>query len=141
MKPEYISCPLKTAVKLCGSTNIFPVPLTDSDKLNYAAHFIDLGMNLKELMEHLSCLCWKPSTGVLQSQLINLAGKISSLSEQKTTDKAGNIRKVATLELIDGTNSLVEIAVWDKAYASLIDIPVGTGITIVGCSATSGKRR
>jgi hypothetical protein len=50
--------------------------------------------------------------------------------------KAGKTRQVASLEIADGTQTLVEIAVWDNAYGLLENIPVGEGITIIGLTAT-----
>ncbi len=74
-------------------------------------------------------------SGPRQTQLLNLRGKVRSFAPTKTVSVAGRQREVSSLELVDGTHSLVEVHVWGEANRLVQEVNVGDGITIVGCSA------
>jgi hypothetical protein len=53
--------------------------------------------------------------------------------------KAGRTLLVATLELVDDTDGKIEVNVWDEAFAFVKGIPIGEGVTFIGCTATREK--
>ncbi len=72
----------------------------------------------------------------IETQLLNMCGKIVSMSAQKSVTKGGRTNTVANLELLDDSGGEIEIAVWNDAYDFVKDIPCGEGVTFVGCTAT-----
>ena len=139
MKAEYMSTPLKRALLLTNPATVVAVPLTATDMLKDVANHVDVGMNLTNVLARLNKMCW-PQTQTLsgptrQTQLLNLTGKVKSLSSVKQVIVAGRTRKVSAMELVDQEASLVEVHVWDDAHEQLEGVNEGEGITIIGCSA------
>lgn len=144
MKAEYISTPLKRAVLMTKPTVITAIPPTELHKQKHPANHVDLGLTLQEVMKALDSMSWTGShaaasgTAVKSTQLMNVCGKILSFEPEKSIIGGGQQRKVAALFLVDDTNATVEIHVWDAAITAVRDIPVGHGVTIIGCTATRG---
>ena len=139
MKAEYISTPIKKALLLTNPATVTAVPLTDTAKLKDVADHVDVGMSLTNVLGRLNKMCWPQtqtlSGGTRQTQLLNLCGKVNSISSAKQVIVAGRTRKVSAIELADQEASLVEVHVWDEAHEQLQGVKDGEGITIVGCSA------
>ena len=139
MKAEYISTPIKKALLLTNPATVTAVPLTDTAKLKDVADHVDVGMSLTNVLGRLNKMCWPQtqtlSGGTRQTQLLNLCGKVNSISSAKQVIVAGRTRKVSAMELADQEASLVEVHVWDEAHEQLEGVNEGEGITIVGCSA------
>ena len=139
MKAEYISTPIKKALLLTNPATVTAVPLTDTAKLKDVADHVDVGMSLTNVLGRLNKMCWPQtqtlSGGTRQTQLLNLCGKVNSISSAKQVIVAGRTRKVSAIELADQEASLVEVHVWDEAHEQLQGVKDGDGITIVGCSA------
>ena len=139
MKAEYISTPIKKALLLTNPATVTAVPLTDTAKLKDVADHVDVGMSLTNVLGRLNKMCWPQtqtlSGGTRQTQLLNLCGKVNSISSAKQVIVAGRTRKVSAIELADQEASLVEVHVWDEAHEQLEGVNEGEGITIVGCSA------
>ena len=139
MKAEYISTPIKKALLLTNPATVTAVPLTDTAKLKDVADHVDVGMSLTNVLGRLNKMCWPQtqtlSGGTRQTQLLNLCGKVNSISSAKQVIVAGRTRKVSAIELADQEASLVEVHVWDEAHEQLEGVDEGEGITIVGCSA------
>ena len=139
MKAEYISTPIKKALLLTNPATVTAVPLTDTDTLKDVADHVDVGMSLTNVLGRLNKMCWPQtqtlSGGTRQTQLLNLCGKVNSISSAKQVIVAGRTRKVSAIELADQEASLVEVHVWDEAHEQLQGVNDGEGITIVGCSA------
>ena len=139
MKPEYISTPIKRALLLTKHTKLQEVPPTNLQTLKDVATHVDVGMTLRQVLEHLQKMSWAQtqtlSGGGRQPKLLNLTGKVQTLSEPKTVMGAGRQRKVSAMELVDQEGSVVEVHVWDEAHEHIKSVTVGEGITIIGCSA------
>ena len=139
MKAEYISTPIKKALLLTNPATVTAVPLTDTAKLKDVADHVDVGMSLTNVLGRLNKMYWPQtqtlSGGTRQTQLLNLCGKVNSISSAKQVIVAGRTRKVSAIELADQEASLVEVHVWDEAHEQLEGVNEGEGITIVGCSA------
>ena len=142
MKSEYMSTPLKRAVLLSAPTKIQAVPLTDMDRRNHPADHVDVGLSLQDVMQTLNTMRWTGTAGPASgspgrtTQLMNLCGKIVKFDDPKKVQVAGKTRTVSSLELVDETQAAVEIHVWDDALAMVGNIPIGRGISIIGCAAT-----
>ena len=139
MKAEYISTPIKKSLLLTNPATVTAVPLTDTNTLKDVADHVDVGMSLTNVLGRLNKMCWPQtqtlSGGTRQTQLLNLCGKVNSISSAKQVIVAGRTRKVSAIELADQEASLVEVHVWDEAHEQLEGVNEGEGITIVGCSA------
>ena len=139
MKAEYISTPIKKALLLTNPATVTAVPPTATDTLKDVADHVDVGMSLTNVLGRLNKMCWPQtqtlSGGTRQTQLLNLCGKVNSISSAKQVIVAGRTRKVSAIELADQEASLVEVHVWDEAHEQLQGVKDGDGITIVGCSA------
>ena len=139
MKAEYISTPIKRALLLTNPATVTAVPPTATDALKDVADHVDVGMSLTNVLGRLNKMYWPQtqtlSGGTRQTQLLNLCGKVNSISSAKQVIVAGRTRKVSAMELADQEASLVEVHVWDEAHEQLEGVNEGEGITIVGCSA------
>ena len=139
MKPEYISTPIKKSLLLTNPASVTAVPLTATDTLKDVADHVDVGMSLTNVLGRLNKMYWPQtqtlSGGTRQTQLLNLCGKVNSISSAKQVIVAGRTRKVSAMELADQEASLVEVHVWDEAHEQFEGVIEGEGITIVGCSA------
>ena len=139
MKAEYISTPIKKALLLTNPATVTAVPPTATDTLKDVADHVDVGMTLTNVLGRLNKMYWPQtqtlSGGTRQTQLLNLCGKVNSISSAKQVIVAGRTRKVSAMELADQEASLVEVHVWDEAHEQLEGVNEGEGITIVGCSA------
>ena len=139
MKPEYISTPIKKSLLLTNPASVTAVPPTATDTLKDVADHVDVGMSLTNVLGRLNKMYWPQtqtlSGGTRQTQLLNLCGKVNSISSAKQVIVAGRTRKVSAMELADQEASLVEVHVWDEAHEQLEGVNEGEGITIVGCSA------
>ena len=139
MKAEYISTPIKKTLLLTNPATVTAVPPTATDTLKDVADHVDVGMSLTNVLGRLNKMYWPQtqtlSGGTRQTQLLNLCGKVNSISSAKQVIVAGRTRKVSALELADQEASLVEVHVWDEAHEQLEGVNEGEGITIVGCSA------
>ena len=139
MKAEYISTSIKKALLLTNPATVTAVPPTATDMLKDVADHVDVGMSLTNVLGRLNKMYWPQtqtlSGGTRQTQLLNLTGKVNSLSSAKQVIVAGRTRKVSAMELADQEASLVEVHVWDEAHEQLEGVNEGEGITIVGCSA------
>jgi len=142
MKTEYMSTPIKRALLLAKPTVVRQILPIEPQRWNYCATYVDLGLSLTDVMKALDAMSWNGTqsavsdTGGRSSQLMNLCGKILSLGSSKTVTVSGKQRTVASLVLVEESQATVEIQVWDKAITLLSDIPLGHGVTIVGCTAT-----
>ena len=139
MKAEYISTSIKKALLLTNPATVTAVPPTATDMLKDVADHVDVGMSLTNVLGRLNKMYWPQtqtlSGGTRQTQLLNLCGKVNSISSAKQVIVAGRTRKVSAMELADQEGSLVEVHVWDEAHEQLEGVNEGEGITIVGCSA------
>ena len=139
MKAEYISTPIKKALLLTNPATVTAVPPTATDTLKDVADHVDVGMTLTNVLGRLNKMYWPQtqtlSGGTRQTQLLNLCGKVNSISSAKQVIVAGRTRRVSAIELADQEASLVEVHVWDEAHEQLEGVNEGEGITIVGCSA------
>ena len=139
MKAEYISTPIKKTLLLTNPATVTAVPPTATDMLKDVADHVDVGMSLTNVLGRLNKMYWPQtqtlSGGTRQTQLLNLCGKVNSISSAKQVIVAGRTRKVSAMELADQEASLVEVHVWDEAHEQLEGVNEGEGITIVGCSA------
>ena len=139
MKAEYISTPIKRTLLLTNPATVTAVPPTATDMLKDVADHVDVGMSLTNVLGRLNKMYWPQtqtlSGGTRQTQLLNLCGKVNSISSAKQVIVAGRTRKVSAMELADQEGSLVEVHVWDEAHEQLEGVNEGEGITIVGCSA------
>ena len=139
MKAEYISTPIKKTLLLTNPATVTAVPPTATDTLKDVADHVDVGMSLTNVLGRLNKMYWPQtqtlSGGTRQTQLLNLCGKVNSISSAKQVIVAGRTRKVSAMELADQEASLVEVHVWDEAHEQLEGVNEGEGITIVGCSA------
>ena len=139
MKAEYISTPIKKTLLLTNPATVTAVPPTETDMLKDVADHVDVGMSLTNVLGRLNKMYWPQtqtlSGGTRQTQLLNLCGKVNSISSAKQVIVAGRTRKVSAMELADQEGSLVEVHVWDEAHEQLEGVNEGEGITIVGCSA------
>ena len=139
MKAEYMSTPIKRALLLTNPATVTAVPLTATDMLKDVADHVDVGMTLTNVLGRLNKMCWPQtqtlSGGTRQTQMLNLTGKVNSISSAKQVIIAGRTRKVSAIELADQEASLVEVHVWDEAHEQLEGVNEGEGITIIGCSA------
>ena len=139
MKAEYISTPIKKTLLLTNPATVTAVPPTETDMLKDVADHVDVGMSLTNVLGRLNKMYWPQtqtlSGGTRQTQLLNLCGKVNSISSAKQVIVAGRTRKVSAMELADQEASLVEVHVWDEAHEQLEGVNEGEGITIVGCSA------
>ena len=139
MKAEYISTPIKKTLLLTNPATVTAVSLTATDTLKDVADHVDVGMSLTNVLGRLNKMYWPQtqtlSGGTRQTQLLNLCGKVNSISSAKQVIVAGRTRKVSAMELADQEASLVEVHVWDEAHEQLEGVNEGEGITIVGCSA------
>ena len=142
-KQEYISCPVKRVVILTDPTRTAPIPPTEQAKQQYPSMFVDVGRNLTETMKVLTGMRFNlqpsgPASGSakLGAQCLDVCGKILSLTGQKPTEKRGKRYMVANMELVDDLEGKVEVNVWDNAYKLVKDIPLGEGVTLIGCTAT-----
>ena len=139
MKAEYISTPIKKTLLLTNPASVTAVPPTETDMLKDVADHVDVGMSLTNVLGRLNKMYWPQtqtlSGGTRQTQLLNLCGKVNSISSAKQVIVAGRTRKVSAMELADQEASLVEVHVWDEAHEQLEGVNEGEGITIVGCSA------
>ena len=139
MKAEYISTPIKKTLLLTNPATVTAVPPTATDTLKDVADHVDVGMSLTNVLGRLNKMYWPQtqtlSGGTRQTQLLNLCGKVNSISSAKQVIVAGRTRKVSAMELADQEASLVEVHVWDEAHEQLEGVNAGEGITIVGCSA------
>ena len=139
MKAEYISTPIKKSLLLTNPATVSAVPPTATDTLKEIADHVDVGMTLTNVLGRLNKMYWPQtqtlSGGTRQTQLLNLCGKVNSISSAKQVIVAGRTRKVSAMELADQEASLVEVHVWDEAHEQLEGVNEGEGITIVGCSA------
>ena len=139
MKAEYISTPIKRTLLLTNPATVTAVPPTATDLLKDVADHVDVGMSLTNVLGRLNKMYWPQtqtlSGGTRHTQLLNLCGKVNSISSAKQVIVAGRTRKVSAMELADQEASLVEVHVWDEAHEQLEGVNEGEGITIVGCSA------
>ena len=140
-KPEYISTSVKRAVLLTKPTQISPVPLTDVATLKEIAHHIDIGLTLKEVLDRQkmmlgpqALLGYGSSAQGRPTQLLNMIGKVKTVTVPKGLTLGGKQRNVSSLELVDQTGALVELSVWDDANDLLRGLKVGDGVTIIGAS-------
>ena len=139
MKAEYMSTPIKRAVLLAKPGSVRAVPPTATEKLKDIVDHVDVAMTLTQVLGRLNKMCW-PQTQTLsgsgrQILLLNLTGKVQSLSDRRQVIVSGRTRHVLAMELVDQENSLVEVHVWDEAHDQVKDLNLGEGITIIGCSA------
>jgi len=142
-KVEFISCPMKQVLVLAEPTRTQAVPPTKPEKQSYPSSSVDVGMDLSQVMEVLAEVRFdKPTPGPASGSLkpgtryLDVCGKILDLSSQKRLAVAGRNRVVANLELVDDSGAKIEVSVWDAAYKLLAHIPVGEGVTLIGCTAT-----
>ena len=70
------------------------------------------------------------------SEFLNVCAKIESMTDPKRVDAKGKVRHVSQLVLVDDTDARLEVSVWDAAYDMVQHIPVGEGLTLIGCTAT-----
>ena len=70
------------------------------------------------------------------SRALDVCGKILSLSEQQDRMAKGKQLLVADMKIVDDSNAGVVIAVWENAYDLVASIPIGEGVTLIGCMAT-----
>ena len=133
VKIDYMSTPIKRALLLTKPTEIKAIPLTSTDVLKDISNHVDLDLTLTQVLDRLRKVSWSGSGRT--SQLLNVTGKIKSMSDNKQITIGGRARHVSNLELVDREGSIVEISVWDTAVEQVVHCEIGDGITIVGCSA------
>jgi len=136
-KTEFMSTSIKRALLLTKPTELQAIGIADTETLKDIACYVDLGLSLTQVMDRLKSIAWQPSQTLSGStrQLLNVTGKMQSLSPVKQVAVAGRTRNVASLELVDKEGCVVELSVWDDAYNLLSPVNLGQGITIIGCSA------
>jgi len=145
-KAEYISCPIKTVVKLTQPTGLRPITPAETEKYNYASRHIHPPSTLAEIMTLLGQVRFQARPSLTSglspaTKMVDLSCKIRSRGgEARTVTKNGKTHTILNLEVVDdstlqdGTKAQVEIAVWDKAIAA-VPHGVNAGVCIVGCTA------
>ena len=138
-KAEFISCPVKTVVKLTAPTGVRAINPTEVEKYNYASLSIHPPATLTQTMELLGTVRFQSRQSLASgpaTKVIDLSCKIRKREpgEGKPVTKKGNNRRVLNIDVVDDSGALVELAVWDDAIARVPN--VNDGCCIVGCTAT-----
>ena len=124
-KTEYMSTFVKRAVLLTNPAKISAVRIIDVATLKGIAHHIDVGLTLKEVLGRLEMMVGPQallgsgsSSQGRSTQMVNMVGKVKTMTSPKQVMVAGKYRNVSSLELVDQTGALVELSVWDDAMIS-----------------------
>ena len=140
---EFVSCPVKTVVKLAAPTGLRAIAPTETEKYNYASMSIHPPTTLAQTMELLGTVRFQARQSLPSGhaqRLVDVSCKIKTIGESKPVVKNGKTRKVLNMEVVDdstmpgGGQALVQLAVWDDAIAGVPE--VNAGCCIVGCTAT-----
>ena len=115
--------------------------LTDVATLKEIANHIDIGLTLKEVLDRQkmmlgpqALLGYGSSAKGRPTQLLNMIGKVKTMTVPKGLTLGGKQSNVSSLELVDQTGALVELSVWDDANDLLRGLKVGDGVTTIGAS-------
>ena len=139
-KTEYISCPQKSVVLLQHPSKLTAVLPTSKSELEHPSKFLQVGLNLKELLGHLETMQYdktssRAGTTKTESKVFDLVAKIVDVSASKTVDKGGTRYTVAEMTCVDKSGK-VKVSVWGTAIAVIANVPDTHGLTLVGVTAT-----
>ena len=101
MKPDYNSCPLKAVVLLQSPSKFTAVPPTSTNELGHPSKYIQVGLDLKGLLNLLSSMQFAkpgPSSARPESKVLDFCGKKMTLTEPKQRDKGGKRYMVSEVE-------------------------------------------
>ena len=139
-KTEYISCPQKSVLLLQTPSKLTAVLVTSKSELEHPSKFLQVGLNLQELLGHLQTMQYdktapRAGTTKTESKVFDLVAKIADVSTSKTVDKGGTRYTVAEMTLVDKSGK-VKVSVWGTAIAAVANVPDTHGVTLIGVTAT-----
>ena len=148
-RKEYISTPVKRLLLLTATTSIRAVAPTETIKYNYPSRFVSPLTNLAGALGLLRSTSSRASAesasgspaqgGATRS--LDLCLQLVALSSVRTIQKGGKTLVVAEMEgtddsMSEGFQACGKVALWDGAHELLQDVPLHTGVTLIGCTAT-----
>jgi hypothetical protein len=139
-KTEYISCPQKNVLILQHPSKLTAVLVTSKSELEHPSKFLQVGLNLKELLGHLQTMQYDKTASragatKTESKVFDLVAKIVDVSASKTVEKAGTRYTVAEMTLVDKSGK-VKVSAWGTAIAAVANVPDTHGVTLIGVTAT-----
>ena len=129
-KPEFNGCPVKGTVLLSKPTVTTRVLPTSQEALNYPARGLHIPLAITGIVKLLK------GPGTASRSTCDFSGKFLSISHPKQHAKGATVYNVADAEFMDPEGSRIVVGVWQGAKEYFGQVSPGTGVAVVGATAT-----
>ena len=93
---------------------------------------LQVALDIKGIMQALH----SAGSATRSSTTCDFCGKLADLTNQKAVTKTQVVLQVSEAAFLDGGGGKVAVSVWQSAHLALARTQVGTGVAVVGCTAT-----
>lgn len=129
-KPEFNGCPVKGTVLLSKPTVTTRVLPTSQEVLKYPARGLHIPLPITGIVKLLK------GPGTASRLTFDFSGKFLGISKPKQRAKGATVYNVADAEFMDPDGSRIVVGVWQGAKEYFGHVSPGTGVAVVGATAT-----
>lgn len=129
-KPEFNGCPVKGTVLLSKPTVTTRVLPTSQEVLKYPARGLHIPLPITGIVKLLK------GPGTASRLTFDFSGKFLGISKPKQRAKGATVYNVADAEFMDPDGSRIVVGVWQGAKEYFGQVSPGTGVAVVGATAT-----